>query len=356
LRALRLHGLRDLRLHDEPIPEPGHGESRVRVTSVGVCGSDLHWFSEAGIGDAKITKPLVLGHEAAGFVEDPRSPLNGRPVAIDPAIPCLECEFCLEGNPNFCINLRFAGHGEEDGSLREYLTWPDRCLFPLPGNLSADDGAMLEPLGIALHAVDLGQVRPGMAAGVFGCGPIGLLILQVARLAGAFPIIATDRLSHRLEAARALGATTAILSEEGRENSAVWEATGGQGVAVAFEAAGENPAVETAIEAARPGGQVILVGIPSEDRTDFTASTARRKGLTIKLCRRMKLTYPRAIRLVEQGMADVRSLVTHRFPLDQAEQAFHLAQEREGIKVMINLTPQASGLTHAKIPDIGSTP
>jgi L-iditol 2-dehydrogenase len=337
VQALRLHGLRDLRLHEEPVPQPGPGESLVRVTSVGVCGSDLHWFSEAGIGDAKITKPLVLGHEFAGIVEDPDSPLNGRTVAVDPAIPCLECEFCLEGNPNFCENLRFAGHGEEDGGLREYLAWPDRCLFPLPGNLSAEDGAMLEPLGIALHAVDLGHVRPGLAAGVFGCGPIGLLILQVLRLAGAYPIVATDRLPHRLEAARALGATTAILAEDGRENAAVWEAAAGQGVAVAFEAAGENAAVETAIETARPGGRAILVGIPSEDRTAFTASTARRKGLTIQLCRRMKLTYPRAIRLVEQGAIDVRSLVTHRFSLAGAEQAFRVAQERQGVKVMVQL-------------------
>ena len=178
MEVLRLHGLRDLRLHDEPIPEPGPGESRVRITSVGVCGSDLHWFSEAGIGDAKITVPLVLGHEFAGVVADPHSPLHGRPVAVDPAIPCLECEFCLEGNPNFCSNLRFAGHGEEDGGLSEYVVWPDRCLFPLPENLNGDSGAMLEPLGIALHAVDLGHIRPGLGVGVFGCGPIGLLILQ----------------------------------------------------------------------------------------------------------------------------------------------------------------------------------
>lgn len=356
MRVLRLHGLGDLRLHDEPIPEAGSGEARVKVTSVGVCGSDLHWFTEAGIGDARITKPLVLGHEFAGVVEDARSPLYGKPVAVEPAIACLECEFCLEGNPNFCSELRFAGHGEVDGSLREYLAWPERCLFPLPASLSLEDGAMLEPLGIALHAVDLGHVRPGMAAGVFGCGPIGLLILQVARLAGASPIIATDRLPHRLEAALALGATTAILSEEGQENAAVWEATGGRGVAVAFEAAGENPAVETAIEAARPGGRVILVGIPSEDRTEFCASTARRKGLTIKLCRRMKLTYPRAIRLVAQGLVEVRSLVTHRFPLEQAERAFRLAQEREGIKVMINLAPPAGGPEHAGTAGIGSAP
>jgi L-iditol 2-dehydrogenase len=307
----------------------------VRVEAVGVCGSDLHWFAEAGIGDARITRPLVLGHEFAGLVDHPGSPLHGRRVAVDPAVPCGQCEFCQEGNPNFCLNLRFAGHGVEDGGLRQVLAWPERCLFPLPEGFSGADGAMLEPLGVALHAIDLGKLRPGVAVAVLGCGPIGLLIVQLARLAGAARLLATDRLPHRLEAARACGATETLLVSDDQPIDLVWKATGGQGVNVAFEAAGENAAVEMAVEAARPGGRVVLVGIPSDDWTGFTASTARRKGLTIKLTRRMKLTYPRAIQLAERGLVDVRSLVTHRFPLAQAGAAFATAQRREGLKVII---------------------
>ena len=318
MKVVRLHAPNDLRQHDEPKPEPGPGEMLVRVTAVGICGSDLHWFGEAGIGDAKLKQPLVLGHEFAGVIA--AGPRQGQRVAIDPAIPCKECEYCQAGNPNLCQNLRFAGHGLEDGALREYITWPEECLFPLPDPLSDADGVMLEPLGVAIHAVDLAHLRAGMSVGVFGCGPIGLLVIQVARLAGAMQVFVTEPLSPRLDIARGLDAK---------------EWTTGQEVDVAFEVAGENAAVETAVAAVKPGGRVILAGIPADDRTSFPASVARRKGLTIKLVRRMKFTYPRAIQLVESGKVDVRSLVSHQFPLEQAQQAFTVAQRREGLKVII---------------------
>jgi L-iditol 2-dehydrogenase len=333
VKVLRLHGVQDLRLHDEPKPTPCGDETLLRVTAVGVCGSDLHWFSETGIGDAKLTKPLVLGHEFTGVIEG--SKRRGERVAADPAINCGECEFCLEGNPNLCDSLIFAGHGTTDGSSCEYITWPTRFLYPIPDTLSDADGAMLEPLGVAIHAVDLGKLKPAMTVGVFGCGPIGLLILQVARAAGAARIIATDKLPHRLEAAKAMGATDVFQAADGQENAEIWSATDQHGVDVAFEAAGENAAVETSIAMTKKGGRVVLSGIPSDDRTAFTASTARRKGLTIKLVRRMKHTYPRAIRLVERGLVDVRSLVTHRFPLEESAKAYSVALRREGLKVII---------------------
>lgn len=333
MKALRLHGVGDLRLHDKPEPVPGPSEVLLRVTAVGLCGSDLLWFSEGGIGDARLQEPLVLGHEFAGVIESGER--RGRRVAVDPAVPCNRCEFCLEGNPNLCTVLRFAGHGTEDGALREYMAWPTNCLHPLPDSLTDADGVMLEPLGVAIHAVDLGHLKPGMIVGVFGCGPIGLLVLQVARVAGATHVIATDKLPHRLEAARSLGATAVFQATGGRESAEVLAVTDGKGVDVAFEVAGENEAVETAIAAARPGARVVLIGIPADDRTAFTASIARRKGLTIKLVRRMKHVYKRAIRLVESGVVDVRSLVTHRFPLEEFDKAFSAAQRREGLKVIV---------------------
>jgi len=333
MKVLRLHGMGDLRLHDEPEPVPGPGEVLLRVTAVGLCGSDLHWLSEAGIGDARLQEPLVLGHEFAGVIESGER--CGERVAVDPAVPCGACEFCLEGNPNFCSALRFAGHGTEDGALRQYMAWPAHCLHPLPNSLTDADGVMLEPLGVAIHAVDLGHLKPGMTVGVFGCGPIGLLVLQLAQAAGATHVMATEKLPHRLEAARSLGATAVFQATDGRESAEILAATEGKGVDVAFEAAGENEAVETAMAVARPGARVVLIGIPADDRTAFTASTARRKGLTVKLTRRMKRVYPRAIRLVESGMVDVRPLVTHRFPLTEFEKAFSTAQRREGLKVII---------------------
>jgi L-iditol 2-dehydrogenase len=179
MKSVRLHGVGDLRIHDEPVPITGAGEKLVRIKSVGVCGSDLHWFSEGEVGDAKLERPLVLGHEFAGETED------GQRVAIDPAISCGHCEYCEQGHPNLCENMIFAGHGEHDGAMREYASYPTRCLFPIPDSFSFADGAMLEPLGIAIHTVDLGKLKAGMTVGVFGCGPIGLLILQMAKLSGA---------------------------------------------------------------------------------------------------------------------------------------------------------------------------
>jgi L-iditol 2-dehydrogenase len=334
MNALRLHGRHDLRLHREDAPTSALGEALVRVTAVGICGSDLHWFSEAGIGDAQLAEhPLVLGHEAAGVIQS--GPRQGERVAIDPTVACGECTFCREGNPHFCEHLSFAGYGSTDGFLREQIAWRERCLHPLPDTLSDPEGAMLEPLGVAIHAHDLSKMRLGMRVGVFGCGPIGLLLIQLARLSGATQIIATDRLPHRLEAARHCGATEVFQSFHGEENEAIWAATRHEGVHVAFESAGENEAVETAIASARRGGKVILVGIPSDDRTAFRASTARQKGLTIKLCRRMRNSYPRAIHLVATGQVEVRSLVTHRFSLDRYQQAFQVAEKREGLKVII---------------------
>jgi len=298
---------------------------------VGICGSDLHWFAEGGIGDAQLEHPLVLGHEFAGITE------SGQRVAIDPAIPCRQCELCKQGHPNLCERVVFAGHGTQDGALREWMAWDERNLFPIPDTFTYIDGAMLEPLGIAMHALDLAHLEEGMTVGVFGCGAIGLLIVQLARLSRAANIIATDKLVHRLEAAGSMGATKAILAEGGAEIQEVMAATGGRGVNIAFEVAGEQEAVDTSIAAVIPGGKVILAGIPVDDSTSFSASTARRKGLTIKLVRRMKHTYPRAIELVSRGLVNVQSLVTHRFPLVKAAEAFAVAQRREGIKVIIEM-------------------
>jgi L-iditol 2-dehydrogenase len=267
-------------------------------------------------------------------------------VAIDPAVPCGHCEFCEHGHPNLCSKLIFAGHGKHDGALREWLTWSERSLFPIPDSISYEEGAMLEPLGVAMHTVDLGNVKPGMSVGVFGCGPIGLLVIQMVKLSGASNIIATDKLVHRVEAAKALGASYAFLVEDGREPEKpalstlerIRAATSGRGVDVAFDAAGTPDAVDMAFATVSVGGNVILAGIPDDDKTSFTASAARRKGLTIKLVRRMKHTYPRAIELVSKGLVDVRSLVTHRFPLEQSAEAFRVAQRREGLKIIIEVS------------------
>lgn len=329
----RLYGVRDLKLGEEPAPVAGAGESLVRVTAVGLCGSDLHWFEEAGIGDARLGRPLVPGHEFAGVIAE--GPRRGERVAADPAIPCEDCRFCRAGERNLCPRVRFAGHSTDDGALREYLAWPSALLHPLPDALSGADGAMLEPLGVALHALDLGRVRLGGSAAVVGCGPIGLLLVQALRSAGAGTIIAVDPLAHRRRAAEQCGADHAWGAVAETELAARVSATVGAGVDVAFEVAGPDAAVAAAMVAARPGARVVLVGIPAVDSTTFPASVARRKGLTILMSRRMNDAYPRAIRLASAGRFDLASLVTDRFPLAAAADAFTVAASRRGLKTVV---------------------
>src|SRR4051794_3524113 len=153
----RFHGVRDIRLAEEPDPLPGPGESLVEVIAVGLCGSDLHWYTDAGIGDARLDRPLVGGHELAGVVRG--GPRDGVLVAVDPSIPCLRCDMCESGNRNLCRNVIFAGHSNRDGGLQQLLVWPDAQLYPVPDTIGARGAAMLEPLGVAIHAFDLGHVR-----------------------------------------------------------------------------------------------------------------------------------------------------------------------------------------------------
>jgi L-iditol 2-dehydrogenase len=332
MKAARLHAVGDLRVSDEPVPVPEPGMSLVKVTAVGICGSDLHWWEEAGIGDALLDRPLVLGHEAAGVIED--GPRRGQRVAIDPAIPDGVCPSCLRGYRNLCTGIVFAGHGSQDGFLREYLTWPSHLLEPLPDSVSDAAGAVLEPLGVALHACDLGHLRVGGSAAVAGCGPIGLLLIQVLRAAGAASVIAFEPLPHRRAAALRMGADAA-LDPAGLSGAADVAEVVGDGVDVAFEMAGTDGGVELAMEAARPGGRVVLGGIPGDDRTRFRASLARRKGLTIAMVRRMNDVYPRVTGLVASGRVDADSLVSDRYPIAEAALAFTVAARREGLKVII---------------------
>jgi L-iditol 2-dehydrogenase len=303
------------------------------VTAVGICGSDLHWYEATGIGGASLARPLVLGHEAAGvIVEGPRA---GERVAIDPQVPCRSCETCAEGRGHLCPDVRFLGHSVTDGALRELIAWPAVNLVPLPNDLDDEAGAMLEPLGVAIHALGLARVHPGSTVGVFGCGPIGLLLVQLALVAGATTVVATDRLAHRVEAARALGAI-AVTVEAGRERASLDEATGGRGVDAAIEAAGDDDALATAVALARPAGTVVVAGIPAGDTSAVDASVARRKGLDLRFSRRMNRTYPRAIELVRAGRVDVSSLVSHRSGLAGAGAAFEVAARRDGLKAIVD--------------------
>ncbi len=346
--AARLYGPSDLRIDDLPHPgPPGPGQALLRVTAVGICGSDLHTYQDARIGDTALQAPLTLGHEFAGVVEavGPDAldghfqPLHvGARVAVDPAQPCGRCEMCEQGNPNLCWRLHFCGLYPDDGSLCQWMHVPAHTCFPVPDALDDAAAAMLEPLGVAIHAVDLARIRVANSVAILGAGPIGLLILQLARLSGADPIFVSDRLPWRLDVARRMGAVP-LNYDEVDPLRAVREATEGRGVDVAIEAAWADHSVQQAAEMARLGGRLVLVGIPGDDHLTLKHSTARRKGLTIRLSRRMQHSYPRAISLALRGAVDLHGLISHRLPLEQAPEAFALnvAYREQVVKIMIDI-------------------
>jgi L-iditol 2-dehydrogenase len=215
------------------------------------------------------------------------------------------------------------------------MVWPARCLVPIPDHVPDEQGALLEPLGVALHAIDLAGDLDGTSVGVIGCGPIGLLLIAALRHLGLGQIVVTDPLAHRVEAAISLGATRAIVID-GDENDSSFVGEMGSGLDVVFETAGSDRALHSAMTAVRPGGRVVLIGIPDGDRTSYVASLARRKELTLVVCRRMLPDdLVRAADMAGSGLPGLESLVTHRYPMRQAGDAFRTLIEQVGLKVMI---------------------
>jgi L-iditol 2-dehydrogenase len=332
MQAVRLHAPRDLRVETAAAlapPEPG--QVRLRVGSVGVCGSDLHMYETGRIGQVVIQTPLVLGHEFGGTVleagdgaiDGTGQPLAaGARVAVDPAVPCHRCRQCEEGHPNLCPHHYFYGVWPDDGALRGEMTVEARNCFPVPDTLSDAAVALLETLGVAVHSVDLGKIRVGDGVGVIGCGPVGLLLVRLARLAGAAPILVWDKHPWRVAKALALGADDGWLVSPDGVPAGPPAGSRTPDLDVVFEAAWADSSVQHAADVVRPGGRLVLVGIPGDDRLTLSHGTARRKGLTIRMARRMKHTYPRAIALATSGRVDLDDLVSHRYALDRTPEAY----------------------------------
>jgi L-iditol 2-dehydrogenase len=331
MKAARLHGARDLRIETvaEP-PVPGPGQVMIKVGAVGICGSDLHMYADGRIGDTVFASPLVIGHEFMGTVlavgdnarDGHQQPLQaGQRVAVDPTTPCYVCEMCEQGHPNLCPHHTFYGVYPTDGALQERMIVNARNCFPIPDSISDGGGTLLETLGVAIHAVDLGKLRAAHSVAVIGCGPVGLLIGQLARISGAGPVYAFDKFPWRVDKARAFG-LEAYHVDTVDALATLNARTGGRGCDVVFEAAWADESTQLAADMTRLGGRTVLVGIPGDDRLYLQHSTARRKGLTLVMARRMKHTYPRAIQLATSGQLDLDSLISHHMPLDQTAEAF----------------------------------
>ena len=333
MKAVRWYAPKDLRLVEEEKPQPNPHEALVRVESVGICGSDMHYYEEGCIGLARLSEPLILGHEYGGIVEavgteaDPA--LVGQRVAVEPGIPCLRCEWCRKGQYNVCLGMSFPGGPGHDGALREYMPVHAAFCFPVPDTMDGMTAAMIEPLAVAVHTVELAHVMPGDTAIVLGLGPIGLLTATMAKLAGVQVLYGSDLLDYRVAAGLSHGVDVAFNAGAEDTVERIGRETKGRGVDIAFDCARSSATLGLACRVLRPGGRCILTGISGMEEDALPVSICRRKELTLQWCRRFKHNYPTAIALAASGKVDVRSLCTHSFPLAQTPEAFALVSRMD---------------------------
>jgi len=330
MKAALLVGIGKIEVREVPEPQlTKNTDVLVRVGAVGVCGSDLHYYSEGGIGDQIVRYPFIVGHECSGTVEkvgpSVRRLKPGDRVAVDPAIVCGACDQCLAGRPNTCRRLLYLGTPNQlSGALCERIVMPEENCFCLPAELTLEEGVLVEPLTIAVHSLKLtGKPLPDTVA-VLGAGPIGLSVLLAARTAGVRAIYVTDKIDHRVEVARWAGAFWA--GNPDREDIvARMRSLAPEGLDAAYECCGDPSAFSQAVDLLKPGGRLLIIGIPTGDRISFDIHALRRKELSLHNVRRQRFCVREAIDLIRNKHVDVRFMTTHTFTLGDARQAFELA-------------------------------
>ena len=331
---------REFRLVDEPLADPAPGEVQVQVGAVGICGSDLHSYSEGGIGDTPCQYPMVLGHEPAGTVVKTGAGVTGWSpgdrAALEPAVYCYHCEFCRSGRHNICANVRFLSTPGVPGFFRERVNLPAGNLVAIPQSLSLEMATLVEPLAIALHSLKFVEPQPGDTVAVFGAGPIGLVTIAALKTAGAGRIFAVEPLAHRRELALHLGADEVIDPCQTDAAKEIVSATGGRGVDCAVDCAAKEHTTNWAIRAARNGGRIVLTGIHSGVLVPFEVSPMRRKELAIFNVRRSNHDSHRALDLLIQRAAWFAPIVTHKRPLEEIAGAFRVAgQYADGVGKLV---------------------
>lgn len=344
MKAVYLVGKKKVEIFNIPVPEIEKGDDvLIKIKCVGVCGSDIHYFTEGKIGDQVVEDKIILGHECAGEVvevgKNVKNLKSGDKVAVEPGISCGRCEFCVKGKPNLCPYVKFLGTPPVDGALREYLVMPEKNLVKIPEGLGFDEGVLSEPLAIGLYGVKLSKLEVGDDVAVLGTGPIGLSAVFSLREGGAKKIFATDLIKERLDFAKKIGADAVFNPEETNIVRKIKEMTDGKGVDIVYEAAGQSETIKQAEEIVKIGGKIVIYGIPSDDRIEFTAHSIRRKEITVINVRRACHTTLLSLQMVQKSSLPFKEMVTHRFPIEKAEEALNLvADYKDGvIKAMIDI-------------------
>ncbi|HEX2695546.1 MAG TPA: alcohol dehydrogenase catalytic domain-containing protein [Acidobacteriota bacterium] len=344
MKAALLTGPGTFEVREVPAPAIGHDHDvLLRTKLVGICGSDLHYFSLTRVGDLDLRYPVRLGHECAAVVEAVGPGVTklkrGDVVSVEPAVSCGTCDLCLAGRPHTCRHLRFMGSpGQLDGALAEFLVMPERNCHPLPAGMNPVLGVVAEPLSIGLWAVELaGRVEVKTVA-VLGAGPIGLSVCLGARVEGARTIYVTEKVKARLAAAKDAGAdwTGNPLHADVAAEILRFEPLG---LDLVFECCGKQEALDQAVRLLKPGGTLVVVGIPVEERVSFDSSKLRRKEIRIQNVRRQNACLEKALGLLAGGTINADFMATHTFPLERVQDAFETVfNYRDGVvKATISL-------------------
>jgi L-iditol 2-dehydrogenase len=344
MKSIVLTGLSRIEISDRPVPEiENPGDVLIRMRSVGVCGSDIHYYRTGRIGSQVVQFPFVLGHEGAGVIEKTGSGVTalkpGDRVAIDPAMPCHNCDQCRDGRPHTCRNLRFLGcPGQAEGCLSEYIVMPASSCIVLPENVTLDQGALSEPLSIGLYTVRSAGDIKGKAVGILGSGPIGLSVLQSAVAAGAGEVYVTDKIDERLAVASGMRAAWAGNVDTADVVRDILERKPEQ-LSVVFECCGQQEAADQAVQLLKPGGTLMIIGIPEFERWTFGSDDMRRKEISIRNIRRQNESVNDTIQMIASGIIQPDRMQTHNFTLDETAEAFEMVSGyRDGvIKAMIHI-------------------
>jgi L-iditol 2-dehydrogenase len=318
----QLTGLRKFTIVEESLPDPGPGQVQVRVAATGVCGSDMHSYAEGRVGDSPSHYPMVLGHEPSGIIVKTGPGVTGLSPgdkgALEPAIFCYHCEFCLRGQHNLCSNLRFMSTPTEPGFFREYVNIPVHNFLPVGPNLTVEEASLMEPIAIILHTLLLGSFRAGETALVVGAGPIGLLTVAGLKLAGARRVWVSEPLPHRREIAKAMGAD-AVLDPTHDEPAKAFKPAD-----IAFDCAAKEESVNQCLYAVKPAGRVVITGIHSECRMPIDVNQMRRNEITVFGVRRSNNESEEARDLLEEHASLFVPLITHKRKLEDINKAFEL--------------------------------
>ncbi len=332
MRVSVLRGVGDVAVEERPVPRPGPGEVLVRVGSVGVCGSDVHYYEHGRIGRHVVDKPLVLGHEAGGEVAalgDGVTSLEvGQRVSVEPGVPCRSCAQCLAGRYNLCPDVRFFATPPYDGAFSEYVVMPAPFVHPIPDTISDDAAGLLEPLSVGVWACRRSHVGPDTRVLVTGAGPIGLIAAQAARAYGAPEVLVTDVNAHRLKLAEQLGLSALNVAETP-------VAAAGYEADVLIECSGNQRATRDAVATLARAGNVVLVGMGGDDVV-LPLSYIQDRELVLTGAFRYANTWPTAIGLAGSGRVDLDRMVTGHYGLDQVEDALTAAQnDPQAIKSIV---------------------